>query len=123
MTLDKRGGVIMCSMYGWESCSGNSLTDNIVAGAYYAGFVTPGITCGSGDEETFYNNVAHSVVGVGAAVYPNPSVSDHISCLQASYFSAYKNSMNGIWSFFETEQLIYSNMILADNVEGIAMII
>lgn len=91
MVLDKRGGVIVCGMYGWESCTGNSLTDNIVAGAYYGGFLAPGIICDSGDTETFYNNVAHSVVGVGAGVYPNPSVSAHESCYEASYFSAYKN--------------------------------
>jgi hypothetical protein len=48
-TLDKRGGVLVCGMYGWETCSNTQLTNNIVAGAYYAGFMSPGIECGSDD--------------------------------------------------------------------------
>lgn len=48
--LDLRGGVIICGVYGWEACSNTYLTNNIVAGAYYGGFASPGIECDSGDE-------------------------------------------------------------------------
>lgn len=45
--LDKRGGTIICAFYFPEACSEVTVTDNIVAGAWYGGFMAPGHDCGA----------------------------------------------------------------------------
>jgi hypothetical protein len=53
------------------------ITNNIVAGAPYAGFVVPGSDCDTPGDK-FFNNIAHSIAGfgggMGAAVYPDNSI-------------------------------------------------
>lgn len=70
------------------------MTNNIAAGAPYAGFAVPGHDCGDYSDNTFKNNVAHSINGggggQGAIIFPNPDKS-HGGCFEASYFTAYKN--------------------------------
>lgn len=95
-----RGGVLVCGLYGWEVCTNTLLSGNIVAGAYYAGFAAPAHECDSGDEVTFYNNVAHSNEGVGAFVYPDINNDEHLTCYEVSYFYAYKNTYEGLVSYF-----------------------
>jgi len=47
-----------------------SVVGNTVASTKYAGFIVPGEDCATtADENTFYNNIAHSNQ-VGAVVYP-----------------------------------------------------
>ncbi len=54
------------------------MTNNIVAGTLYAGFIVPGYDCGAATSSTtFMNNVAHSINdpnqrgGHGALIYPD----------------------------------------------------
>lgn len=69
------------------------VTNNIAAGAPYAGFVVPGHDCGDYTSLTFKNNVAHSIngasAGIGALIFPNTDAS-HGGCYEGSYFTAYK---------------------------------
>jgi len=118
--LDKRGGVIICGFEGnKQTCSAVSVTDNIVGGAYYAGFVAPGHDCGLYDE-TFKNNVAHSVNGVGAFIYPNENVATHKTCYEGSHFSAYKISRQSMFGFFVTDQFVMSHVNSIDCMLGIS---
>ena len=70
---DKEAGVTVCAFDGREECNDVSITGNIVAGAIDMGFAAPGNDCGDYEKEVFKNNVAHSINGVGAAIYPKPS--------------------------------------------------
>lgn len=57
-----------------DRCSNVSLTNSIATGCYYAGFVAPGHDCGSAENQTnFRGNLAHSVFGSGAYIYPDPN--------------------------------------------------
>jgi len=99
------------------------VTDNIVGGAFYGGIIARGHDCGDYSDQSFKNNVAHSVDGVGGGVYPDPFNPSHKKCYEGSYFSSYKNQMNGIWGFFSTEGFTLSHITSIDNVKGIAAMI
>lgn len=61
--VDKAGAYSICAY--WEpdaGCADIKVTNNLAAGAAYAGFVTPGHDCG--DYNSYYGNVAHSIKGV-----------------------------------------------------------
>jgi hypothetical protein len=95
MILDKMGGVAICSQVEGNSCRDIHVTNNIVAGAAYAGFVAMGHECGDYSGDSFKDNVAHSIAGrkggAGAIIYPDPSSpAQATSCYEGSYFSAYK---------------------------------
>lgn len=51
------------------------MTNNIVAGAYWAGYTAWGHECGVYTSNTFKNNIAHSINrargGVGAIIVPD----------------------------------------------------
>lgn len=86
MTLDKRGGIIHCNHEATpQVCTDNSYLDNIVAGAFYGGFILPGHDCGDYENVINKNNVAHSVVGIGHGVFPDPQKADaHAVCYEVS---------------------------------------
>jgi len=44
------------------------------AGVVYAGFIAPGHRCNT-ESDIFKDNVAHSIDGTGAHIYPNPAIS------------------------------------------------
>jgi hypothetical protein len=74
---DFMGGVLVCSLPITE-CYDTTVTNNIVAGVIWAGFVTMGHDCGDYDATTFKGNVAHSNKfktkgGYGALIYPDPT--------------------------------------------------
>jgi hypothetical protein len=60
-------------------------------------------------------------VGVGGGIYPDKTNSNHADCYEGSHFSAYKNAFEGMWSFYTGKKLIYSDIIMVDNVRGVAM--
>lgn len=74
-------------------CNGLKVTNNIAAGAPYAGFVAPAHDCGDYSQTKFRGNVAHSIngasAGIGALIFPDTDAS-HSVCFEGSYFSAYK---------------------------------
>jgi len=93
MAVDKWACVAVCSYFEPDTgCKNVKVNDNIAAGCKFAGFVTPGHKCAtySAEEQNFKGNVAHSVAGHGARIYPNPNDKESTTCFEGSYFSAYK---------------------------------
>jgi hypothetical protein len=100
------------------------VTNNIVAGAAYAGFAAPGHNCGDQINDSFKNNVAHSIAGfkggIGAIIFPDPSVPSHSTgCFEGSDFAAYKTDLQGAMCFFESVHVIFRNMTILDTVLGL----
>jgi len=93
--VDKNACIAVCSYFEPDTgCANVVVHDNIAAGCKFAGFVAPGHKCANYEtaEQNFKGNVAHSVSGHGARLFRNPSVSEHATCWEGSYFSAYKNT-------------------------------
>lgn len=95
-TVDKMACVAYCSLEssaGGTPCYDMTFTDNIAAGCPFAGYVAPGYeTCGV-NKKNFHNNIAHSVKGYGAYIYPPPQSASAVTCFETSHFSGYKNSL------------------------------
>jgi len=89
-TIDKEACVAYCSWSEPDRCSGNSLKNSVAIACPYAGFVAPGHDCDDTTSEVFRDNLAHSIDGTGAHIYPDPSRSSHPVCYEASHFKAYK---------------------------------
>lgn len=106
--------------------TGIAVTNNIAGGCISYGFNAPGHECGQAEAQTtFRGNVAHSVGGggngIGAAIYPNPTVTATAStCFEASHFTAYKCEEMGIFSSYTSKKVIYNGIVAIDNVHGIA---
>jgi len=116
--LDKRCAVCVCAYYE-GNCFDIRLTDNIAGGAFYAGFVAPGHPCDQGPGATFRNNVAHSVDGVGAWIYPDPTTGG-AACFEGSFFAGYKNKRESAGTYFQAAKVIFRDMTSIDNVAGIS---
>lgn len=101
---DKEACVSICAWFGEDSdCYDVSLTNTIAAGCVYAGFVAPGHDCGdSADSTKFKDNVAHSIHGDGAFIFPDITGDSHSTCYEGSYFSAYKCDQTGAAAHFKT---------------------
>jgi len=56
------------------------------------------------DETSFFQNVAHSIDGVGAVVYPHAGKSSQSECYEVNSFTAYKNKREGLWGAFTTQK-------------------
>jgi len=71
--VDKESCVSMCAYFNSldTSCYDNTITNSKAIGCTYAGFVVPGHDCGdSGSSKKFRDNVAHSIDGSGALIFP-----------------------------------------------------
>jgi len=89
-----------------------------------AGFVVPGHDCGDAETQTkFRGNVAHSVLGGGANIFPDVAGNDHNTCYEGSHFSAYKVTFAGVSTNFNGMEQRMSNMVMADNVLGVSLIV
>lgn len=72
-----QAGIVTCTFWSekGDKCYDITMTNNIVAGAYWAGYTAWGHECGVYTSNTFKNNVAHSVNrargGVGAIIVPD----------------------------------------------------
>jgi hypothetical protein len=75
--VDKEGCVAFCSYWQGNKCYQSSIQNSVVAGCPYGGYVVPGHDCNDYGNKKFYNNVAHSVDGSGAYIYPDRAVNDH----------------------------------------------
>ena len=72
--LDLEACYAVCSLPDTGLCENIMITNSIASGCPYAGFVAPGHTCGDAEtQQSFKNNVAHSVDGVGVIVFPDPA--------------------------------------------------
>lgn len=62
---DRETCFAMCTYTADSKCSKTSVTNSIVAGCIFAGFLAPGYSCndtiGDSKSHVFKNNVAHSV--------------------------------------------------------------
>jgi hypothetical protein len=110
-------GIVGCAVNSNDKCTYN-IINNIVAAVPFAGYVVYGHKCGDANQQTFRNNIAHSNIGLGAVVFPDPSDSTQSTCMQASWFIGYKNNEDAILSIFATTTVYYINMIFVDNVIG-----
>lgn len=121
MAIDKWACVAVCSYFEPDSgCSNVVVNDNIAAGCKFAGFIAPGHACGKYEtaDQTFKGNVAHSIEGSGARIYPNPKESSHKTCYEGSYFGAYKCDEEGVVTHDVTLEIRISHMTFADNAAG-----
>ena len=87
--IDKWAGVSVCTI-DEGVCSDFRMRRNIVAGAPWVGFTAPGYACGLTNDQTFRDNVAHSVNyegvgGHGAIIY-----NTDLDCMEGSHFTGYK---------------------------------
>lgn len=121
VSADIEAGVSICAYRGSGKCTNIEVTDNVVAGAKFAGFVAYGHGCGVTNSNSFRNNVAHSIDGNGAIVSPDPTVSDHRTCFEASYFAAYKCTEQGIFSYASSAKATFHHMTMMDNVRGFSL--
>ena len=116
--VDISGGFIGCADdESMPPCS-YTFTNNIAIGSSYSGFASYGHTCGLAQPNQFRGNVAHSNSGTGAVIFPDPSDPTQSTCMEASYFYAYKNQEDGAVSIFNTQTVNYNHMIMIDNVFG-----
>jgi hypothetical protein len=85
----------MCTYTKDTKCFKTSVTNSIVAGCPFAGFLAPGYSCndivGESKSNVFKNNVAHSVAGQGIVIFPDIALADSKTCYQGSHLLAYKN--------------------------------
>jgi len=79
--LDIQGGVCLCSLNYPKPCPGLSITNNIVGGSVFVGFIAPAHDCNDDGQRVFRDNVAHSISGgangSGAVVYADTSKPEH----------------------------------------------
>jgi hypothetical protein len=118
---DRRGAISVCAIDDNDRCENNKVTENIVAGAAYAGFLIHGHKCGDYTQH-FKGNVAHSVKGfkggTGAIIFPNGQTGQDTGCMEGSYFTAYKCFLQGIFSFDKGREVRMSHLTMIDNVLG-----
>lgn len=75
--VDKEGCVSVCAYFNKPDakCYDNKVTNSIAFGCEYAGFVVPGHDCDDSDvQDNFRNNVAHSMQGSGAYIFPEVKI-------------------------------------------------
>lgn len=92
---DPKVGISVCAFNYGDKCKNVKVLNNIVAGTDFAGFATYGHNCGNYDN-TFKNNIAHSINGIGAIIFPDFTRPEQSTCYEASYFIGYKNFESGI---------------------------
>lgn len=90
--VDKESCVSICAYFGEDgNCQGNTITNSLAFGCVYAGFVAPGHDCDDHlSQQKFRNNIAHSVDGSGAYIFPDATGNSHHTCYEGSHFAAYK---------------------------------
>jgi len=91
--LDKEACVAVCSYdrNGPSPCTDVSITNNIAAGCKFSGFIAPGYDCDDTTSTAFKDNIAHSIKGTGADIYPDgKNGNNHGTCYELSHFKAYK---------------------------------
>lgn len=94
MAADREACFAMCSFTDKVKCTKTSVTNSIVAGCPYAGFIAVGYSCndpvGESTTNVFKNNVAHSSNGSGFCIFPDIALNQN-NCYQGSHLFAYKN--------------------------------
>lgn len=122
---DKECCFAMCSFTTGASCTKTSVTNSIVGGCPYAGFIAVGYGCadpvGGSTTNVFKNNVSHSVNGSGACIFPDPALASGKTCYQGSDFIAYKNAQASIGVMQTTDEARFTNIVSIDNTLGVSI--
>jgi hypothetical protein len=117
--VDPNAAFIICGFNFPDYCKDLTIINNIAAGANYSGYGVQGHSCKDGvddnSDNSFRNNIAHSINGIGAIIYPAAAYDDHVNCFEGSHFIAYKNVEIGAFTYFESKEVRFSDMILIDN--------
>jgi len=125
MGQDTQGGIAVCSQTHPMPCTEVQITNNIMAGAVYAGFLTMAQDCDDDSALTFKDNVAHSVDGglngLGAYIYADPSKESHAECHQASHFSVYKTADMGIFGWSVSKHAKFTHITAVDVARGVSL--
>ena len=116
--VDPSAALMVCGYNYPDVCSKMTITNNIVAGSFYCGIASLARVCDDTSDLSFFNNVAHSVKGNGAFVYPDLNNQNILTCFEANNYTAYKNTEAGIISYEFSANINYNNMILIDNGYG-----
>ena len=66
--------------------------------------------------------MAHSVDGVGAYMYVDPTDSSQKTCMEVSFLFAYKNKGACLATFAHTQELRVHDLSCIDNVKGLSLI-
>jgi hypothetical protein len=124
MFVDRRGGVAACSLIKGNACPMLTVTNNIVAGATFAGFVVPGHDCGTSSTATIKNNIAHSIEGShtggnGHYVFAYEPSSNSGTCFEATSLIAYKCANQGVFAYSTSKAVVFTNMTSIDNNKGL----
>lgn len=91
--VDKEGVISVCAYFNNpdSSCYDNKVTNSVAFGGKYAGFVVPGHDCDAADyQDNFRDNLAHSMDGSGAYIFPDVNGNNHAKCYEGSHFASYK---------------------------------
>lgn len=94
-----------------------------MAGVIYAGYIVPGNKCGETGINIFENNVAHSIDGSGAHIYPDPSDKSSEECYEGGFFKAYKCNDTPLTSFYASKEVRMHDMVFLDNHKGVSVMI
>ena len=81
----------------------------------------PGHACDDTNSITFKNNVAHSIDGSGAYIFPDPAISSSSSCYEGSHFSAYKCKDTPLTTMYSTSEVRMRDMTFVDNHKGVSL--
>lgn len=122
--VDKEACLSVCAYDNKEdpSCYDNVVQGNIVAGCPYAGYVVPGHDCDkSSSQQNFRNNVAHSIDGAGANIFPDVTGNSHGKCYEMSHFAAYKVVQASVENMFKTYEMRAVNITSIDAAWGISL--
>jgi hypothetical protein len=91
------------------------------------GFIGHGHSCtdpvGASSTSIVKNITAHSVLGSGVSIKPDPACSDSWTCYQFSDVKAYKVSQAGVAVNYQGIEVRVNNVVLVDNSMGIFLAI
>ena len=69
-------------------------------------------------------NVAHSNDGSGLVLYPDQNILSAVKdCFQGSDFKGYKNNGSSVATFFDSNEVRFSNLVSVDNVKGVSLMV
>lgn len=85
-----------------ETSTNVVIKNSIAAGCKFAGFIVGGHTCGA-TNDNFFDNVAHSIDGYGARIYPTGAKKTEFeTCYEGSKFAAHHCMEQGIVAYEKT---------------------
>jgi hypothetical protein len=122
--LDKEACVSICAYEKDKpsACTDISVTNNIAAGCKFAGFIAPGHNCDDTTSTAFKDNIAHSIKGGGAYIYPDDVNGNyHATCYELSHFKAYKTEQNCVATHYNAFEMRAHDLVCIDAQLGVSL--